>query len=113
MKKNEKQKPLSKSNNIGDEDEDGMEGSKDEEQHRLCLPYVKGVSENIEKHCRAIPSSKLRFAFKHADTIRRLCQEQGTPTWMKGVVYEISCQDCDQIYVGDRQDTEENNLNSQ
>ena len=80
----------------------------------LCLPYVKGVSGNIEKHCRAIPSSKLRFAFKHPDTIRSSCQEQGTPTRKRGVVYEVSCQDCDQINVGDRQDSnKENNLNSQ
>ena len=91
----------------------------------LCLPYVKGISENIEKHCRAIPSSKLRFAFKHADTklkfafkhadtIRSSCQEQGTPARKKGVVYEVPCQDCDQIYIGDRQDSnKENNSNSQ
>ena len=110
---NKKQKPSSKNDNISDKDKDGMEGSKDEEQHRLCLPYVKGVSENIETHCRAIPSSKLRLAFKHADTIRSSCQEQGTPARKKGVVYEVPCQDCDQIYIGDRQDSKENNLNSQ
>ena len=76
-------KPSSKNDNIGDKDKDGMEGSKDEEQHRLCLPYVKGVSENIEKYCRAIPSSKLRLAFKHTDTIRSSCQEQDTPQGRK------------------------------
>ena len=65
---------------------------------------MKSVSEKIKKHCKAIPSSKLRLAFKPSRTIRNslaCIKNRIPPEKRKGVVYKIPCQDCDQVYVGE------------
>ena len=36
----------------------------------LCLPYVKGLSERIERECRTIGPEKLTMAFKGNRMIR-------------------------------------------
>ena len=67
----------------------------------LCTPYVKGLSERIEKICTPLG---VRPVFKPARTLRqiltkvktRIPQEKQT-----GVVYEIPCSDCREVYVGE------------
>ena len=64
-----------KSNPSGEENKDeseSEENGKDKNKEAaggkkrkqiLCLPYVKGLSERIERECRAIGSEKLKLVF--------------------------------------------------
>ena len=73
-------------------------------EHILCLPYVRGLSEKIEKTCRSIKTTKLKLAFKPIRTIRQSLvrvKNRVPNKKRKGVVYEIPCCDCDQVYVGE------------
>ena len=71
----------------------------------MCLPYVKGVSEKIEKICKAInATTKVKAVFKPYRTMRQILMKVKNPVpaeKKKGVVYEIPCQDCPQVYVGE------------
>ena len=64
----------------------------------------KGLSERIERECRAIGSEKLKLAFRPSRTIRQsLVQVKNRipPEKKKGVVYEIQCGECEEVYVGE------------
>ena len=80
-------------------------GPEDAEPKRtLCLPYVKGLSEKIDKVCRTIKSVKIRTVFKTVKTLRRTLmrvKNMVPEEKKKGVVYEIPCKDCSQTYVGE------------
>ena len=77
----------------------------EEDLRVLCTPYVKGLSERIEKICTPLG---VRPVFKPARTLRqiltkvktRIPQEKQT-----GVVYEIPCSDCREVYVGETKRT--------
>ena len=76
----------------------------------LHLPYVKGVSERIEKMCRPLG---VKTVMKTADTLRsRLVKvKQAIPsTKKKGVIYEIPCKDCPRVYIGETGRTLEKRL---
>ena len=70
----------------------------------LCLPYVRGVTEKIERVCRSIKTVNLKLVTKPHRTIRqtlvnvknRVPEEKRT-----GVVYEVPCHDRDHVYVGE------------
>jgi hypothetical protein len=80
-----------------------MERKKQREGNRsyvLCLPYVKGLSEKIEKECKVIEPEKLKLAFRPNRTMSRtLVQVKNKipPEKKKGVVYEVQCHDCDDM----------------
>ena len=65
-----------------DEVEEGRKG-----KQILCLPYVKGLSERIERECRTIGPQKLKLAFQANRMIR--VKNRIPPEKKKGVVYEI------------------------
>ena len=70
----------------------------------LCLPYVKGVSEKIEKTYKGISVTKLKVVFKPFRTMRQTLMKVKNPVpaeKKKGVVYEIPCWDCDKVYIGE------------
>ena len=70
----------------------------------LCLPYVRGVSERIDRVCRTIDTVKIRTAFKPAMTLKRLLTRVKNKVSMeqkKGVVYEVPCGDCEKSYIGE------------
>ena len=77
--------------------------SKEDEDDRtdtLCLPYIRGLSENVEK---AMKDLKIRTVFKTTLTLRRCLTKVKTPTdptTTKGVVYKIPCE-CGRMYVGE------------
>ena len=76
----------------------------------LHLPYVKGVSERIEKMCRPLG---VKTVMKTADTLRsRLVKvKQAMPSSKKkGVIYEIPCKDCPCVYIGETGRTLEKHL---
>ena len=67
----------------------------------LYLPYVKGVSEHIEKMCRPLG---MRTVIKSASTLRSslVKVKQARPDRKKkGVVYEVLCKDCPCVYIGE------------
>ena len=76
---------------------------KDEDDDRtdtLCLPYIHGLSENVEK---AMKDLKIRTVFKTSLTLRRCLTKVKTPadpTTTKGVIYKIPCE-CGRVYVGE------------
>ena len=66
----------------------------------LYLPYVKGVSERIERECKKLG---VMAVFKSRHTLRgSLMRVKNTrPAEMKkGAVYEIPCMDCSKVYIG-------------
>ena len=66
----------------------------------LHLPYVKGVSERIEKMCRPLG---VKTWMKTADTLRSqlVKVKQAMPSSKKGVIYEIPCKNCPCVYIGE------------
>ena len=79
------------------------------EKKILCLPYVKVVTEKIDRVCRNIKTANLKLISKPHWTIRqtlvnvknRVPEEKKT-----GVVYEVPCHDCDHVYVRRRDRSE-------
>ena len=66
----------------------------------LYLPYVKGLSEQIEK---AVRDLDIRMVFKSASTLRKQLVHVKTkpnPDKVKGVIYSIPC-DCGKVYIGE------------
>ena len=67
----------------------------------LHLPYVRGVSERIERKCRRLG---IRTTFKSNGTLREaLVQTKDPqPEWKKkGVVYQVPCAECESVYIGE------------
>ena len=67
----------------------------------LHLPYVRGVSERIERKCRRLG---IRTTFKSKGTLREaLVQTKDPqPEWKKkGVVYQVPCAECESVYIGE------------
>ena len=54
------------------EKNENEEGVGERRQTRvLCLPYVRGLSEKIERECKVIGSEKLKLAFRPNKTMRQ------------------------------------------
>ena len=67
----------------------------------LHLPYVKGVSERLERKCRKLG---IRTTFKSKGTLREALvrTKEPQPEWKKkGVIYQVPCGDCDSVYIGE------------
>ena len=68
------------------------------------LSYIKGLSEKIEKECKVFDPEKLKLAFRPSRTMRQTLvrvKNKIPPEKKKGVVYEVPCQDCGEVYVGE------------
>ena len=66
----------------------------------LYLPYVKGLSEQIEK---AVRDLDIRMVFKSASTLRKQLvhvKPKQNPDTVKGVIHSIPC-DCSKVYIGE------------
>ena len=66
----------------------------------LCLPYIKGLSETLQRVCRPL---EVRIRHKATNTLRSLLTRIKTPlpeTQKTGVIYEIPCR-CGQVYIGE------------
>lgn len=81
---------------LADGDNDSMEGIK-----LLCLPYVKGISEKIKQGCQKLG---IHAVFKSGNKLRQSLMKVKTEVdedLKKGVIYEIPCGDCSQVYIGE------------
>ena len=66
----------------------------------ISIPYIKGTSERIR---RCLSQVNIRVAFK-SRTVRSLLMKvkpQRSLTEHKGVIYQIPCHDCEQVYIGE------------
>ena len=71
----------------------------------VCTPYIKGLSEKIEKVCAPLG---VKSVFRPMMTLKRdLMQVKNRTPEQKqtGVVYEIPCKDCPPAYVGETKRT--------
>ena len=66
----------------------------------LCLPYIRGLSESIERSCANLD---MKIAFTAKKTLCSLLTNvKGRPTRekVKGVVYKVDCS-CGNTYIGE------------
>ena len=66
----------------------------------VVIPYIRGISESIR---RMLSSYDIRVCMKPHCTLRQIFVHPKDPIPMdqrSGVVYEIPCDDCEQVYVG-------------
>ena len=73
----------------------------DDSKKVLYLPYVRDISERIQQVCRPVGISTV---FKSSNTLRQSLvrvKNRTPPEKRKGVVYEIPCQDCEYVYIGE------------
>ena len=66
----------------------------------IILPYVQGLSEPIR---RMLEEADIRVRFKPNTTLRKLLVKPKDPVPVEcrtGIVYQIPCSDCSQMYVG-------------
>jgi len=67
----------------------------------VTIPYVKGLSEAFDRVCR---SKNIAVAMKPHNTLRQMLvrpKDKRAKEEQSGVVYEISCKNCEQVYVGE------------
>ena len=79
----------------------------------LHLPYVRGVSEWIERKCRRLG---IRTAFKSKGTLREalIQTKDPQPEWKKkGVVYQVPCTECESVYIRETGRTLEKRISEQ
>ena len=70
----------------------------------LCLPYISGFSEAIERSCNTIG---VKVIHQTTRTLRSLLMKVKTPiahNATKGIIYKIPCQ-CGEVYIGDTSKT--------
>ena len=68
----------------------------------LCLPYVKGLSERIERACKS-SLTNLKVVFKSQRTLRSMLtnvKNRPPAEKVKGVVYQVKCS-CGSAYIGE------------
>ena len=67
----------------------------------LHIPYVKGVSERIERMCKPLG---VKTVTSSRSTLRSSLVKVKQPrpdSKKKGVVYEAPCKDCPSVYIGE------------
>ena len=65
-----------------------------------CLPYIRGVSDKIQ---RSLNEIGVRVAMRPFLTIGRYLPSPKDPVSVNeisGLVYQVSCSDCDFLYIG-------------
>ena len=73
----------------------------EDRQKVLFLPYIQGLSQKIEKICRPLG---IKTIFESSNTLRQslVHVKNSIPDEKKkGVVYEVPCMDCEQVYIGE------------
>ena len=85
---------------VSREQKRGSQTEEDKRMDKLYIPYIRGLSENVEK---ALKDLEVGTVFKTNLTLRRYLTKVKTPSdpvTTKGVVYRIPCE-CGRVYVGE------------
>ena len=80
---------------------DWQQQEEEEAMKPLFVPYVRGLSERLEKVCTPLG---VRPIFKPWNTLRRMLMQVKDRTPMgnkKEIVYEVPCHDCEMKYIGE------------
>ena len=75
--------------------------TKEDPAKPMFIPYVRGVSEKLEKVCTPLG---VKTIFRPQKTLRNMLMQvkQKTPMEKKrNVVYEVPCRDCQLTYIGE------------
>ena len=67
----------------------------------LYLPYIQHIAEPIQRVCRQLG---VKIVFRTAQTLRQQLVKVKTlrpELLMKNVIYEVPCQDCASVYIGE------------
>jgi hypothetical protein len=65
-----------------------------------CIPYVKGISERVN---RILTGANIRTAYKPSTTfggIFKKPKDRPSKTQVKGIVYKFKCKTCNFLYIG-------------
>ena len=73
-------------------------GSEDECKHKLFIPYIKGLSEIIDKSCRKMG---IQTIFSKQRSLRTVLSNPKQPQPPMDVVYLIPCSECSAVYMGE------------
>ena len=76
-------------------------GSEDECKHKLFIPYIKGLSEMIDKSCRKMGIQTIFSKQRSLRTVLSKPKQPQPPMDIKGVVYLIPCSECSAVYIGE------------
>ena len=77
----------------------------EETRKTLHTPYIRGLSEKLEKICTPLG---IKAVFTSAHTLKRSLmrvKSRHPEDKKKGVIYQIPCGDCDQLYIGESKRT--------
>ena len=81
---------------------------KPQRQQTIHLPYVRSVSEKIEKTCGPLWTCGVKAIFKPQSSLKRqlVRVKQKMPIEKKKeVAYQVPCKDCPKIYIGETKRT--------
>ena len=76
-------------------------GSEDECKHKLFIPYIKGLSETIDKSFRKLGIQTIFSKQRSLRTVLSNPKPPQPPMDIKGVVYLIHCSECSAVYIGE------------
>ena len=76
-------------------------GSEDECKHKLFIPYIKGLSEMIDKSSRKMGIQTIFSKQRSLRTVLSNPKPPQPPMDIKGVVYLIPCSECSAVYIGE------------
>ena len=80
-------------------------GTSNEPPKILCVPYIRGLSEKLERVCTPLG---VRAAFKPMRTLRQTLMQlknQIPEEKRRSVVYQVPCKDCSKTYIGETKRT--------
>ena len=67
----------------------------------LHIPYVKGVSERIERMCKPLGVKTVTSSRSTLRSSLVKVKQPRSDRKKKGVVYEVPCKDCPSVYIGE------------
>ena len=100
MNKPKEKQPAQQNDETEEEEEDETQ-QEEERKKRLFIPYIKGVSEKIERVCHPLG---VKVVCKSQNTLRQMLMKVKSTRpdeQKKSVVYEVPCADCNCVYVGE------------
>ena len=80
------------------------EPEEEEPLKTLHLPYVRGLSEKIEKTCGPLWTCGVKAILKPQSTLKRQfvrVKQKMPKEKKKEVVYQVPCEDCPKVYIGE------------